>query len=590
MKHSLLRLSLVAVLLAVAWPARALEVIGWVPPYAVAACQTAVTADFGAYDAKDGLTRVGLQFWVPKTDGTIKYATHEWYVPSDTDVAWWKNWGAANGIKILLTIYNNTGTWDWTLARSAFGANRTTFVNALIAEMDRLGLDGIDLDLEGVGSFDADRAAFSAFVNDLSVQVKARGKILTVDSFHYIWNAPNQSWWPDWLGKVDQIHPMGYDDLYEGGTSYHKYSFQQNTGVNAGYPASAILMGFPSWVDSWGVTSGRGTTTLAHLGEVRYDLVKPSGIAIWDLQLSAASWKSSATWAEIAALKAMGGSGGGGNVAPIANGQSVVTTKDTAVAITLTGSDANGDPLTYAIATAPAHGTAAQTTANGVTYTPTSGYTGSDSFTFTVSDGLLTSTPATVSLTVSGGAGPLPAPWSTADVGTTGLAGAATYDPATSRYYLSGAGAGLTGTADSVRYAWQAMNGDGEVRARLASMDGSPAGAAAGVMIRATTATGAMHHFLGRRNDGQLVWVRRNSTGRSTSLALGGAAGVPVWVRLVRVGTTITAYRSSDGVTWTKVNNAKITLPTTVTAGLAVSSGSTTTLVNASFDGVQVVP
>ncbi|MFM7101682.1 MAG: glycosyl hydrolase family 18 protein, partial [Verrucomicrobiota bacterium] len=163
----------------------ALEVIGWVPPYAVAACQTAVTADFGAYDAKDGLTRVGLQFWVPRTDGTLKYADHEWYKPGDTDVAWWRNWGQANGIKILLTVYNNTGSWDWNLARSAFATQRTTFVNALLAELDRLALDGIDLDLEGIGSLDADRAAFAQFVTELSAQVKARGKILTVDSFHY---------------------------------------------------------------------------------------------------------------------------------------------------------------------------------------------------------------------------------------------------------------------------------------------------------------------------------------------------------------------------------------------------------------------
>jgi regulation of enolase protein 1 (concanavalin A-like superfamily) len=121
-------------------------------------------------------------------------------------------------------------------------------------------------------------------------------------------------------------------------------------------------------------------------------------------------------------------------------------------------------------------------------------------------------------------------------------------------------------------------------------MDGAPSGAVAGVMIRATTLVGSMHHFLGRRNDGQLVWIRRNSTGKSTSLALGGAAGVPVWVRLVRTGATITAYRGSDGVTWTKVNNAKITIPTTVTAGLAVSSGSATTRTSASFTGVQIVP
>jgi len=126
-----------------------LEVISWVPPYGVQACQNAVQADFGTCSAKDGLTRIGLQFWTPNTDGSIKYANHESYVPNDADVTWWKNWGAANNVEILLCIYNNIGSWDWPLAVSAFANNRATFINALITEMDRHGLDGIDLDLEG---------------------------------------------------------------------------------------------------------------------------------------------------------------------------------------------------------------------------------------------------------------------------------------------------------------------------------------------------------------------------------------------------------------------------------------------------------
>jgi hypothetical protein len=353
---------------------RALEVMGWVPPYSVAACQSAVTADFGTYDAKDGLTRVGLQFWVPRTDGTIKYPTHEWYVPSDSDVAWWRNWGQANGIKIMLTVYNNTGTWDWALATAAFNTNRSVFVNALVTEMDRLALDGIDIDFEGIGSLDGDRAAFAAFVTELSTQVKARGKILTIDSFHYIWNAPNQSWWADWVGKVNQVHSMGYDDLYEGGTSYHKYSFQQSAGVTAGLPASAVLLGVPSWVDSWGTSSGRGTTTMAHLGEIRLDLPQQTGIAIWDLALTAPSWRTSQVWGEVAAIKSIASAPN--NVAPVVNDQSVTTGKDTPITIMLSGSDANGDPITYSVTSVPSHGSLTSITANSVNLHPCAQFCG----------------------------------------------------------------------------------------------------------------------------------------------------------------------------------------------------------------------
>lgn len=282
-----------------------IEVMSWVPPYSIAQAQAAAQADFGTCDATDGLTRVGLQFWTPNADGSIKYANHEWYTPTDSDVVWWKNWCDTNGIECLLTIYNNTGSWDWDLARSAFASNRTVFVTALISEMDRLNLDGIDLDLEGIGNLDADRSAFDQFVHDLWIELDARGKILTIDSFHYIWNAPNQNWWSDWIGEVDKIHSMGYEDLYESGTSYQPYSFQQGAGYAAGYPGDAVLMGMPSYVASWGSSSGRGTTAQAHVQEVRYDLAETTGIAIWDLQLS--QWQNSALWCEIKGLKESGG-------------------------------------------------------------------------------------------------------------------------------------------------------------------------------------------------------------------------------------------------------------------------------------------
>ena len=71
-----------------------------------------------------------------------------------------------------------------------------------------------------------------------------------------------------------------------------------------------------------------------------------------------------------------------------------------AKSITLAGSDPEGSSLTYALASNPSHGSAGLS-GSTVTYTPSSNYNGSDSFTFTVSDGTATSSAATVSITVS---------------------------------------------------------------------------------------------------------------------------------------------------------------------------------------------
>ncbi|MEZ5302766.1 MAG: LamG-like jellyroll fold domain-containing protein, partial [Verrucomicrobiales bacterium] len=87
---------------------------------------------------------------------------------------------------------------------------------------------------------------------------------------------------------------------------------------------------------------------------------------------------------------------------PAAASQSVATDEGVAAGITLAGSDPNMHPnasLAYAVETGPSGG-ALSGTAPDLTYTPNPGFTGQDSFTFTVNDGKYTSAEATVSITV----------------------------------------------------------------------------------------------------------------------------------------------------------------------------------------------
>ncbi|HXU46389.1 MAG TPA: Ig-like domain-containing protein [Thermoanaerobaculia bacterium] len=88
------------------------------------------------------------------------------------------------------------------------------------------------------------------------------------------------------------------------------------------------------------------------------------------------------------------------NDPPVANPRSAATSEDTPVSVVLTGSDLDSPSLSFAIASAPAHGTLSGTAPNLV-YTPASNFNGADAFTFTVSDGQATSAPATVSITVA---------------------------------------------------------------------------------------------------------------------------------------------------------------------------------------------
>jgi Bacterial Ig domain/Dockerin type I domain len=89
--------------------------------------------------------------------------------------------------------------------------------------------------------------------------------------------------------------------------------------------------------------------------------------------------------------------------APTANSQSVNVAHNTPKGITLTASDPNTPPLTltYMVGT-PAHGMLTGTAPNLI-YTPNANYQGTDSFTFTVSNGVVTSNTATVTLNVAAG-------------------------------------------------------------------------------------------------------------------------------------------------------------------------------------------
>ena len=81
---------------------------------------------------------------------------------------------------------------------------------------------------------------------------------------------------------------------------------------------------------------------------------------------------------------------------------SATTKFGTAVPLSLVCSDALGDPVTLAIKSGPAHGKLSSIgSGSSVTYTPNTGYSGSDSFTYTGTTKLGTSAPATVSVTVA---------------------------------------------------------------------------------------------------------------------------------------------------------------------------------------------
>jgi hypothetical protein len=177
----------------------------------------------------------------------------------------------------------------------------------------------------------------------------------------------------------------------------------------------------------------------------------------------------------------------GSGSAPQASGQAVSTAAGSPVEITLAGNDADTCELTFAISSAPAHGTlgplgavpctpgSPSTDAARVTYTPAAGYSGSDAFTYRVSDGSSTSPGATVSITVTSPPGGDPAAVHVADLDGRATNNGKTWTASATTAVLDGAGRAVSGVTVSGRWSTGATvscvtGGDGRCTAPLAAI------------------------------------------------------------------------------------------------------------------------
>ena len=180
----------------------------------------------------------------------------------------------------------------------------------------------------------------------------------------------------------------------------------------------------------------------------------------------------------------------------------------------------------------------------------------------------------------------LPSPWADTDVGAPALAGSATY--AGGVFTLKGSGADIFGTTDQFNYLYQPVSGNGTIIARVSGVSNTSSNAKAGVIWKASTSAGSPYILIAAAPSG-LVKVQYNFSGSITT----STYGYPnLWMKLVRSGSSFSAYLSPDGLTWTAVLASKSlpTIPTAATVGLFECSHSTTKLGTASFDNVSFTP
>ncbi|MBE7503964.1 MAG: tandem-95 repeat protein [Verrucomicrobiales bacterium] len=145
-----------------------------------------------------------------------------------------------------------------------------------------------------------------------------------------------------------------------------------------------------------------------------------------------------------------------------------------------------------------------------LTITPARGQKGTAKITVRVSDGALT---ASRSFVLSVSPGP-PLPWQGVNLGEPLLEGGVTYESRVFRVQAAGEDIGLS--ADQGYFLYQTLSGDGEIIARVTSLEPTHPNAKAGVMIRDTLNASAPMVFihLAKRSAASLPHRARDQRGR----------------------------------------------------------------------------
>jgi outer membrane protein assembly factor BamB len=251
----------------------------------------------------------------------------------------------------------------------------------------------------------------------------------------------------------------------------------------------------------------------------------------------------------------------------------------------------SGTAPTYLEVTRTGGSYSAYTSPDGVTWTLVPGSTINLGLTGTVLAGLAvtshtwgvlsTGTFDTVALSQISSA------WQDGDIGAPALAGSASSSGGV--ITINAGGTDIYGTSDQLNYAYQSTTGDTTLLARVATQTNTSSWAKAGVMLRATTNPGSPYYaaFVTPGNGVSVQW--RKTLGATTSQAK-TTGTVPVYLKVTRTGSTLTAYTSPDGSTWTAVPGSTQTfsMPTTLLAGLAATSHNAAKLGTATFDSVSL--
>ncbi len=150
-----------------------------------------------------------------------------------------------------------------------------------------------------------------------------------------------------------------------------------------------------------------------------------------------------------------------------------------------------------------------------------------------------------------------------------------------------GDGEDIEDTADAFHFAHQSLTGDGQIVARLLSLQGGGEHAEAGVMMRESLASGSRHVFLAANSE-KLAKLRRRLASDGYSVENAHPGTNYGWLRLMRMGNTFVGHCSTNGTNWEYVWFTTVNMSSQLEVGLAVTAHSYGLLATGMVDNVSL--
>lgn len=184
--------------------------------------------------------------------------------------------------------------------------------------------------------------------------------------------------------------------------------------------------------------------------------------------------------------------------------------------------------------------------------------------------------------------------WSYINVGqwaetNPGLATPATWTDNLGEVTVSAVGGEIWDVSDEFTFRYLELTGDCEFTARIPAVHAADVNAKAGLMIRESLAADSTHAILSRTANGRVLFEARGFTGDITRNGGKTDPNSPEeWLRITREGAFVSAFRSTDGKIWTRIQKRTVSMGNTIYVGLAAAGIDATDPIEATWDNISI--